>query len=251
MYNQNQNEVSHTFSIIMQNLLSIRSYSTRPTRHSHCFNQLVLPLRGVINICVGNFNGKVAPSECVVVKANEEHLFTADTEARFVVVDMENLPLNISSSQCIVFAINASLRSYLTFIESQLENNINDQLEQAMFEMFTLLLAEQPLLPKVDHRIGIAISFIEQNIAESLKIKGLAESAFLSETQFKKLFKQQTGMTVMKYVTKLRMEKAQALLTHTDYPLQIIGEKVGYKEPSAFSRKFSQYFGLSPARFKK
>jgi AraC-like DNA-binding protein len=235
----------------MKNLLSIRSYSTKPARHSHHFNQLVLPLRGVINISVGDFNGKVAPSECVVVKANEEHLFTADTEARFVVVDMENLPLNISSSHCIVFAINASLRSYLTFIENQLENNVNAQLEQAMLEMFSLLLAEQPLLPKVDNRIGTAISFIEKNIAEQLQIKRLAESAFLSETQFKKLFKQQTGMTVMKYVTKLRMEKAQALLTHTDYPLPIIGEKVGYKEPSAFSRKFSQYFGLSPTKFKK
>jgi hypothetical protein len=151
---------------------------------------LVLPLRGVINICVGNFNGKVAPSECVVVKANEVHLFTAVTEARFVVVDMENLPLNISSSQNIVFAINTSLRSYLTFIESQLENKINAQLEQVMFEMFSLLLAEQPLLPKVDNRIGKAISFIEQHLEEQLQIKRLAESAFLSGTQFKKLFKQ-------------------------------------------------------------
>ncbi len=235
----------------MKNLLSIRSYSTKPTRHSHHFSQLVLPLRGVINICVGSFNGKVAPSECVVVKANEEHLFTADTEARFVVVDMESLPLNISSSHCIVFAINASLRSYLTFIENQLENKINVQLEQMMFEMFSLLLAEQPLLPKVDHRLGAAISFIEQNIAGQLQIKSLAAAAFLSETQFKKLFKQQTGVTAMSYVTKIRMEKAKALLTHTDYPLQIIGEKVGYKELSAFSRKFSQYFGLSPTRFKK
>jgi AraC-like DNA-binding protein len=235
----------------MKNLLSIRSYNTKPTQHSHHFNQLVLPLRGVINICVGNFNGKVAPSECVVVKANEEHLFTADTEARFVVVDIENLPANISSSKCIVFAINGSLRSYLTFIENQLENKINAQLEQTMFEMFSLLLAEQPLLPKVDNRIGIVISFIEANIAEQLQIKCLAKYAFLSETQFKKLFKQQTSMTVMKYVTKLRMEKAHALITHTDYPLQIIGEKVGYREPSTFCRKFSQYFGLSPTKFKK
>jgi AraC-like DNA-binding protein len=235
----------------MKNLLSIRSYSTKPVRHSHQFNQLVLPLRGVINISVGDFNGKVAPSECVVVKASEEHLFPATTEARVVVADMKNLPLNISSSQCIVFAINSSLRSYLTFIENQLENKVNAQLEQAMFEIFSLLLAEQTLLPKVDSRIGTAISFIEQNIAEQLQIKCLAESAFLSETQFKKLFKIQTGMTVMKYVTKLRMEKAQALLTHTDYPLPIIGEKVGYKEPSAFRRKFSQYFGLSPTKFKK
>lgn len=154
----------------MQNLLSIRSYSTKAIRHSHHFNQLVLPLRGVINICVGSFSGKVAPGECVVVKTNEAHLFTADTEARFVVADMDKLPPNISSSQCIVFALNASLKSYLTFIEHQLENKINTQLEQTMFEMFYLLLADQPLLPKVDNRIGTAISLIEQNIAEPCNV---------------------------------------------------------------------------------
>lgn len=236
---------------MIKNLLSIRSYNTRPTCHTHCFNQLVLPLRGVINIQVGNFNGKISPGECVVVKANEAHLFTANEHARFVVADMQTLPDNISSSQQIVFAINRSLISYLAFVESQLENKINQKVEQSMFDMFTLLLEEQPLSTKVDQRIGTAISFIEQNIAEQLQIKNLADLACLSETQFKKLFKAQVNMTVMKYVTKLRMEKAQALLMHTDYPLPIIGEKVGYQEPSAFSRKFSQYFGFSPNKFKK
>lgn len=236
---------------MVKNLLSIRSYSTKPTNHSHNFNQLVLPLRGVINIRVGDFNGRIAPGECVVVKSNEEHLFTADIQARFVVADMQNLPDNINSSECIVFAINHSLRCYLTFIESQLENKVNKKLEESMFEMFLSLLQEQPLLAKLDNRIGTVISFIEENMTEPLQIKKLAELACLSETQFKKVFKEQTNMTVMKYVTKLRMEKAQALLTHTDYPLPIIGEKVGYQEPSAFSRKFSQYFGLSPIKFKK
>lgn len=234
----------------MKNLLSIRSYSTKPVCHFHQYHQLVLPLRGVIKIQVGNFNGKVAPGECVVVKAEEEHLFNADVEARFVIADMKSLPSNISSSQNVVFAINKPLISYLTFIENQLEKQINPRLEQAIFETFNLLLTEQALLPKLDHRIGASILFIEQNIAEKLQIKHLAEVAFLSETQFKKLFKKQTGMAAMKYVTKLRMEKAQALLAHTDYPLQIVGEKVGYKELSAFSRKFSQYFGLSPTNFK-
>jgi AraC-like DNA-binding protein len=235
----------------MKNLLSIRSYSSKPVSHAHSFHQLVLPLRGVINIRVGNFNSKVAPGECVVVKSNEEHLFTADAKARFVVADMQSLPANILSSQNTVFAINSALSSYLTFIENQLENQINVDLENAMFATFYLLLAEQALLPKIDNRIGAAVFYIEQNIAKHLQIKDLAKVAFLSDTQFKKLFTQQMGMTVMQYVTKIRMTKAQALLSHTDYPLQIIGEMVGYKELSAFSRKFSQYFGLSPTKFKK
>lgn len=234
----------------MQNLLSIRSYSTKPSRHSHPFNQLVLPLRGAIEIGVDHFSGKVSPGECVLVRIQEEHWFTADPEARFVVADIQHLPANLLMSPRIVFAIHPSLSHYLAFIESQLEHQINPHLEKAMFDVFYLLLAEQALLPKVDHRIRAALCFIEQNIGQKLQIGSLAKHACLSETQFKKLFKQQTGTTVMSYVTQLRMEKAQALLTHTDYSLQRVGEQIGYQELSAFSRKFSQYFGFSPSQFK-
>ncbi|MEL0628053.1 AraC family transcriptional regulator [Psychromonas aquatilis] len=235
----------------MQNKLSIRSYSSKPVSHTHPFNQLVLPLRGVINITVENFNGKVAPGECVIVKRDQQHLFTANSEARFVVADMQQLPANLLSSNTVVFAINRSLIHYLNVIESQLENKINQQLEKVMFDMFYLLLSELTLLPKVDKRIAAVISFIEKNIAHSIQLKQLAAIACLSETQLKKNFKVQTNSTVMAYVSRIRMEKAQALLIHTDYPLQIIGEKVGYQELSTFSIKFSQYFGLPPTKFKK
>ena len=234
----------------MKNLLSIRSYSTSPVSHSHDFNQVVLPLRGVINIQVENFSGKVAPRECVVVRANEKHLFTAEREARFIVADMDSLPDKINSSQHIVFEINKPLINFLLFIESQLETEINSHLEQSMYNTFYLLLKSQHLLPKLDSRINNALLYINENIAEPLNIATLAEVAFLSPTQFKKVFKEQLGATVLAHITQLRMEKAQALLTHTDYPLQIIGEKVGYKELSAFSRKFKQHYGLSPKKFK-
>lgn len=235
----------------MNNLLSIRSYSTKPTSHSHDFHQIVLPLRGVINIQIEGFRGKVCPRECVIVRANKVHLFTAEQEARFIVADMDHLPENINASTTLVFEVNKSLMNFLLFIESQLENRINSALEQAMFDTFYLLLESQQLLPKLDDRIHNALLFIEQNISQPLTISALSEVAFLSPTQFKKTFKKQLGVTVLGYITKLRMEKAQALLMHTDYPLQIIGEKVGFKELSAFSRKFKQYYGFSPKQFKR
>lgn len=235
----------------MPNSLSIRSYSTKPVQHSHAFYQLVLPLRGVIAIKVGGFDGKVAPGECVIVKAQQEHYFTANPEARFVVADMHAVPANILAYKDVVFAVKKSLSSYLTFVAEQLELQVNPLLEQAMFDMFYLLLANQALLPKLDNRIARTLVYIDNNLCASLTINVLAKVACLSHTQFKTLFKQQTGLTVLSYVTKVRMEKAQALLTHTDYSLQLIGEQVGYVELSTFSRKFSQYFGLAPTKFKK
>ncbi len=232
----------------MPNQLSIRSYSRQPRSHSHTHHQLVLPLRGVINIEVTGYKGKVAPGECVVIKQGEEHLFSSNTEARFVVADMDNLPDNLMASTQVVLAINAPLISYLNFIEQQLQHRVNNALEAAVFQTFYLLLSEQTLTPLMDARVGSALVFIQQHLAESLSIGALAKVACLSDTQFKKLFRQHLGITVMEYVTKQRMEKAQALLQHTDYPIQIIAEQVGYQDVSAFSRRFSRHFGLTPSQ---
>jgi len=50
----------------------------------------VLPLRGVINIEVDTFKGKVTPGEYFVVNAGEIHHFAAEHEANFVVADFDN-----------------------------------------------------------------------------------------------------------------------------------------------------------------
>ena len=68
----------------MISTLSVRSYSHQTKGHSHNFHQIVLPLRGVINIKVENYIGKVTPIECVVVKAYEKHYFNAEENAKFI-----------------------------------------------------------------------------------------------------------------------------------------------------------------------
>lgn len=50
----------------------------------------------------------------------------------------------------------------------------------------------------------------------------------------------------MQYITHVRMEKAKALLAHTDYPVQLVAKKVGYTDVSSFSRRFTAHFGLPP-----
>lgn len=233
----------------MANHLSIRSYSRQRHGHAHDFHQLVLPLRGVIEIEFDAYSGNVAPGECVLIRRGQVHHFTADTEARFVVADMDTLPDNLAGSSPAVFSISPPLMRYLDFIEAQLEHQLNPGLEQSMFQVFALLLAEQRLMPQVDQRIRRLLGYIDERLGERLGIHQLASIACLSETQCKKLFREQVGLTVMQYLTQVRMDKAKALLQHTDYPVQVIAEQVGYTDVSAFSRRFSAHFGLSPTRF--
>ncbi|MDD8060794.1 helix-turn-helix domain-containing protein [Shewanella metallivivens] len=232
----------------MVNLLSIRSYNRNRKGHQHGFHQLVLPLRGVINIEVGSFIGKVTPGECVVVKTGKMHHFDADSEARFVVADLTTLPDPLATSDTIVFSISLPLKRFLNFVEEQLKYQINHSIEQLMFNTFNQLLAEQRLYKKIEPRIGNIIEFMDNHLAEIISIDTLSKIACLSPTQFKKVFKQQTGQTVTQYLIQLRMEKAHALLLHTDYPIPIVAQSVGYTDISAFSRRFSLYFGLAPSK---
>ncbi len=235
----------------IKNSLSIRSYSLQKKGHQHDFHQLVLPLAGVIHIELAAFQGRVSPGECVVVHAGQMHYFTAQSQAKFLVADLHSLPDNLTAAHGVVFSLTEPLRHYLGFIEQQLKYQVNPEIEALMLEMFYRLLSEQPMLRRVDSRIQQVLDHLEQHWSSPQANAQLAQVACLSATQFKKLFKAQTGLTVTQYLTKLRMEKAKALLSHTDYPIHIVAETVGYRDHAAFSRRFADYFGLSPSQFSR
>ena len=231
--------------------LSIRSYSQTRRGHSHTFNQLVLPLQGVINIELDGYSGKVSPGECVIIHRDVIHHFTAAENARFVVADLQQLPNLLQQSETLVFSISEPLNRYLGFVEQQLQQQANEQLEQLMLQTFCLLLQQQTLLRQLDSRIRAAQFFLNEHLADDISIDSLAAVACLSTSQFKKLFRQQIGQSVMQFLRQQRMERAKALLVNTDYPVQLVAERVGYQDVSAFSRRFNEHFGLKPSEIAK
>lgn len=233
----------------MKNSLSVRTYTKQGQSHSHPYHQLVLPIQGSISIELDGYKGKVSVGECVVIQSGKQHHFRANEAARFIVADINELPGNLLFSAHVVFAIMAPLRSYLHFIENQLEYQVDQSIEQDVFQLFYILLEKQILHLHSEQRIRSVQAFIDENISDNLQISELAKIACLSPTQFKKLFKSNLGVSAHKYITQKRMEKAKALLTHTDLPVQIIAQQAGYHDLSAFSRRFSLYFGLSPRAF--
>ena len=233
------------------NRISIRSYTSKIQSHAHSYHQLVLPLHGSINIKVGTFSGLVSIGDCVVIKADEVHAFTAHENARFIVVDTHTLPKNITDSLCEKMTINPPLLSFIQFIETQINYNINQEIESITFSFLYQLLAQQPLVNNSDKKLDKVLSFINQNLQHSLTNVALAKLAFLSITQFNKNFKANIGVTPQQYIIQRRMNKAKTLLTHTDTPIAIVAEQVGYQSPSAFSRKFKEYFGDKPKSFVK
>lgn len=95
-----------------------------------------------------------------------------------------------------------------------------------------------------------AKQYIIENFTEDLSLEDVSEVVHLNPHYFSKIFKQQCGETFIDYVTRLRIEKAIALIRSTPLSLKEICFEVGYKDPNYFSRVFKKITGVSPTSYK-
>lgn len=93
-------------------------------------------------------------------------------------------------------------------------------------------------------------SYIDKNYMNELSISTIAEHVFLTPNYVSLIFKQTTNMTVIEYITKIRIEKAKELLKSPDLKIFEIAEMVGYPNPRYFSKVFKKVTSLHPSQYK-
>ena len=96
--------------------------------------------------------------------------------------------------------------------------------------------------PKVEQ----AIEFIYKHYKDDWAIEDISSKLNISEVYLRKIFKNETGITIVHYLTDLRMEKAVSLLKTGNYKIFEIAEMVGYNTSQYFSKAFRKHTGKSP-----
>jgi len=96
-----------------------------------------------------------------------------------------------------------------------------------------------------------ACEYVLNNIDQEITLARMADHLNISKNYFCSLFKQETGINFLEYVTKVKMEWAKLLLKEGTYKTYKVSEMLGYREASYFSRLFRKYTGFSPAEYKK
>ena len=95
----------------------------------------------------------------------------------------------------------------------------------------------------------------KQYIAENyhsteLSVENLCSFLHVSPAYFSTVFKRETGMSFVAYLTEVRLQEAVNLLNTTDDKTYVIADKVGYPEPNYFSYVFKKKFGVSPSKYR-
>ncbi len=165
----------------------------------------------------------------------------------FMLMLPSRLLTNIPTSEKGVYASQRTLMEQFLLCQNYQEQD--DLIARAYTDVSSVLKNRSD--PQSTSVISHVKRIIEQNYAERLSIKGLAQEVFLTPTYLCVLFKQQTGKTINEYITSERIQHAKELLTDSNILLYDVCFMVGYLSPSYFSKLFKKYTDLTPSEYRE
>lgn len=100
--------------------------------------------------------------------------------------------------------------------------------------------------------INKALAYIRKHLTEPFSETDLADIAGQTTSAFSRAFRQRTGMSLVQYVKRLRINLAcQILMSDEQASIASICFEIGYNNLSNFNRQFLAEKGMTPSQFRR
>ncbi len=117
-------------------------------------------------------------------------------------------------------------------------------------ERLVLFLRKMIIWKSDANAIKTACLQVLYHIEENISVKHIADKLYINKTYLSELFKQSTGVSLLEYITMVKVERAKFLLKSGTCKNYEIAERLGFKDHEYFSKIFKKHTGLSPNSYK-
>ncbi len=142
----------------------------------------------------------------------------------------------------------SSLLDELSTQQNQDEYVLEHLTDLFLYELGRLIQTSGRRIPEA---ILAAEEFMWKNLDKPLDLAEIAAAASLSVSRFTALFREYHGESPMRYLTRKRMTLAAEMLNYHTSSCKQIAEAAGYSDQLHFSRRFRQFWGVSPTEYRK
>lgn len=103
----------------------------------------------------------------------------------------------------------------------------------------------------VSRHIVIAIDYIRTHIQDNLTVESIADSLSLNSSYLSKLFKQEMGITLSRYIRDQKINVACNMLRHLDESSLTVANYLGFSSQSHFIQVFKKTTGMTPEEYRR
>ena len=100
-------------------------------------------------------------------------------------------------------------------------------------------------------RLQKVLRHINAHLAESLPNDQLADLAGVSESHFRRMFIDATGLPPHRYVRGRRLAQARKLLVMSELPIAMIADECGFYSQSHLTKCFQATHAATPAAYRR
>lgn len=97
-------------------------------------------------------------------------------------------------------------------------------------------------------RVLGAVDWLRRHYREPVSVDALARECGLSPSALHRQFKRVTALTPVQFQRQMRLQEANRLMVGEGLDATTAGSRVGYDDPSYFSREYRRFFGDPPRR---
>jgi AraC-like DNA-binding protein len=118
-------------------------------------------------------------------------------------------------------------------------------------DLWLVLGQAQARPPESSSLVARALHYIHAHSTEAISLVDVASVVGRHPSHVAECVKQESGRTVVEWITHARMSCARQLLLASDDNLEQIGARVGFASPSHFHRTFKRWHAMSPGKWRK
>ncbi len=239
-------------------------------------NVLISVLEGTLFITQSERSFAVSAGQYIFLKADEEHYgykssggrlsymwvhFKSGAPWETLVSDSNSgLPDSFAYLLPEYAALSGSQRANMLFRQlmdfSRQEKFYTDSILSCSLSLLLMELTQE-FLDGINNRnnnispvVSSAAEWIKSNCHKQLSLHDIAEEFHYNAEYLSFLFKKETGLTLIQYINKSRIEISKNLLSNNDISIKEAAYSCGFRDEKYYMRMFKKSEGMTPLQYK-
>ena len=138
--------------------------------------------------------------------------------------------------------------SLLSYMRSS--TKLNDLFTE-LYQISLRVNQSKKALPPRDTYVNAALRYIAEHFKEGITVDDVCGNIGFSKHYFCRVFKENTGMTIHRYINESRINRAKELLSYSKLSVATIATEMGFKNTLTFIRNFKAYTNMTPSEYRQ